>query len=558
MLSQLSIKNVAVIDKLDVDINNGVTVLTGETGAGKSIIIDSINMILGERTNKDIVRYGTDRATVQAVFTNIPKNVLDTLLEYDIECEDDIIISRTVTKDGKSTARINGVIVPISVLREISNALINIHGQHDNQALLTAKKHIDFLDAYADCDELIAEYKKIYSDMKELKSQINKLLTNEADKEHRMDLLSYQINEIEQAKLTAGEDVDLEEQREIISNAEKINTAVEIAYTNLYDNPNAQSAYDSLSIAVSSLEGISDINQELKDAYDALCSAMYTTEDVSHIIKNFGDSVEFSEAELNDIEERLDLISKLKRKYGATIPEILEFLDKAKAELSQFEKGDELLSELNKKLGDTENALKKIGEELSMRRYYKAEELSKKITTALSELNMEKAVVSISVINNGEFYDNGMDTVEFMIRTNPGEPLKPLAKIASGGELSRVILAIKSILANTDSVDTMIFDEIDTGVSGAAAAKITQKLVSIGKNKQVICITHLPQLAAAAATHYLIVKDVSGDMASTTLKELSQTEREQELARIIDGINITDIALSHAKEMLKNAQAYNV
>lgn len=552
MLNQLSIKNVAVIDKLELDLGGGMTALTGETGAGKSIIIDSINMILGERTNKDIVRYGTDKATVQAVFSDIPGGVRDALSEYEIDDEDVLIITRTVSAEGKSTARVNGMLVPLGVLREIAGGLINIHGQHDNQALLTPKKHIEFLDFYANDSRLKEEYGSIYNELKGIKRKISELETNEAEKAHRLDLLDFQIKEIDAAKLVDGEEEDLKERRDILSNAEKLNTALQEAYENLYDNPNAQSSYDMLSVAAAALSEVADINPRIKEAYDTLTAALYSCEDAAHSIKEFGDEIEFDEEELNGIEERLNTISKLKLKYGSDIGEILKYLNCAREELSEIEHGDERLLELSEKEAKLTKKLTAAGGKLSKIRRESAVALGAEITKALSELNMEKAVLEISVQSGDEFYPDGMDIVEFMISTNPGEPLKPLAKIASGGELSRVILAIKSILADSDGVGTMIFDEIDTGVSGAAAAKITMKLLKIAEgDKQVICITHLPQLAAAADNHFLIVKDSSADMASTTLKKLDCTERERELARIIDGINITDIALSHAHEMLK-------
>ncbi|MCD8391427.1 MAG: DNA repair protein RecN [Firmicutes bacterium] len=553
MLIHLSVKNVAVIKELDIDMKNGVTVLTGETGAGKSIIIDSVNMILGERASKEIVRYGEDSASVQAVFDNIPKNVTDALCENDIETEDgEIIISRRITAEGKSTARINGCVVPLSFLRSIASDLINIHGQHDNQALLTPSKHMAFLDDYAADGAELEKYREIYKKTKALKREIESLEVDEQTKQQRIDLLEYQIKEIAAANLTSGEEEELKEQRDIYANFEKINEASETAYDNLYGGENAQSAYDGISRAVSALAEIADYDPALRSVYDALSSAMYAVEDSSHELKEFNDGIEYDEQTLNDIEARLDLISKLKRKYGKDINEILEYLNKASAELAAIKTSDESLAELNAEYQKSKERLLAAGEELSRVRTEKAKELGAEITRSIHELNMENAALEVALTNDSVFHENGINTAEFMIRTNPGEPMKPLAKIASGGELSRVILAIKSIFA--DGVDTMIFDEIDTGVSGAAAMKITQKLVKIGRNKQVICITHLPQLAAAADTHYLIVKGIDGDMASTTLRELDAAERERELARIIDGSEISEIALSHAKQMLENAK----
>lgn len=554
MLNHLSIKNVAVIDSLEVAVKEGVSVLTGETGAGKSIIIDSINMILGDRANKELVRFGEEKAVVQAVF-EANKAALWLLKENDIEAEDNqIIISRRVTSDGKSVARVNGTVVTLSLLREIADCLINIHGQHDNQALLTPPKHINFLDDYADNSALMEEYCAVYAKAKSIKRQLSSLEMDEKEKMQRIDLLEYQVKEIEKANLTVGEEEDLKEQRDIAANAEKIKSAVNEAYANLYENEGSPSAYDSLSVAAGVLSEISEFNPTLKTVCDTVTEAVYTLEDAAHELRAFGDGVDFDEAALNEIEERLDLISKLKRKYGRTIEEILKFLENGKNELESIKMSDEKTAELQKEL---ERAIKELGEagkRLSESRKKSAKELQEKIERSLAELNMEKAKFCVRVETNGEFFENGMDKVEFLISANPGEPLKPLVKIASGGELSRVMLAIKSILADSDGVDTLIFDEIDTGVSGNAALKIAKKLTEIGRSKQVICITHLPQLTAAADTHYLISKNTDGALASTTLTELDAKGREEELARIIDGGDMSSLALEHAREMLKNAK----
>lgn len=554
MLNQLSIRNVAVIDKLDINLHDGVSVLTGETGAGKSIIIDSINMILGDRANKELVRYGTDKAVVQAVF-DAPKSVINVLEENDIDVEDEtVIITRQVTKEGKSVARINGMVVTLNILREISDRLINIHGQHDNQALLTPIRHITFLDAYADNEEYINRYKDILSKKREIEKKISSLEMDEQEKMQRIDLLEYQVTEIKKASLEKGEEDDLREQRDIYTNAEQITKSVNEAYMNLYEGDEIQSAYDGISIAVNEIFQISDLNPQLKSIYDTLNEIMYSLEDTAHEIKEFGETVEFDEQTLNEIEERLDLISRLKRKYGNSIEEILEYLKKAESELNDIKLSDERTNELKEELKNITKELKEKGNVLTQRRENAAKVLEENIEKSLHELNMEKSKFKVNIENDGTFYDNGMDKVEFLISTNPGEPLKPLVKIASGGELSRVMLAIKSILADSDGVDTMIFDEIDTGVSGKAAMSIAKKLAVIAKNKQVICITHLPQLTAMADNHYLIQKNTDGELASTTLKELDEEGRELELARIIDGGEVTELALSHAKQMLENAK----
>lgn len=553
MLNHLSIKNVAVIDKLEASFGEGVSVLTGETGAGKSIIIDSINMILGDRANKELVRYGTDKAVVQAVF-DAPEEVMDILAENDIDCEDgQIIITRQLTAEGKSMARINGMAVTLGILRDISDKLINIHGQHDNQALLTPVRHVEFLDAYAENEELVNEYKSLLSKKRAIERQIASLDMEEQEKMQKIDLLEYQVNEIKKASLEKGEEEDLRTQRDIYANAEQITSSVSEAYQNVYGGDEAQSAYDGISIAVNALSQISDLNPHIQSMHDTLSELMYTLEDTAHELKEFGDTVEFDEQTLNDIEERLDMISRLKRKYGGSVELVLEHLKNAERELNDIRLGDEKTEELKAELKTVTDTLAEKGRQITESRRKSAAVLESGIETALHELNMEKSKFKVNIESGGEFYDNGMDKVEFLISTNPGEPLKPLVKIASGGELSRVMLAIKSILADSDGVDTLIFDEIDTGVSGKAAHAIAKKLSAIGRGKQVICISHLPQLASMADNHYLIQKNMDGDMASTTLLELDTEGRELELARIIDGGEITELARSHARQMLKNA-----
>ncbi len=546
MLEQLTIKNVAVIDKLDVSLKDGVTVLTGETGAGKSIIIDSINMILGSRANKELVRRGTDRAEVQAVF-GMTEPVRAVLEENDIDTEDDeVIITRRVTSEGKSTARINGTVVTLNNLREIADMLINIHGQHDNQALLDPQRHIQFLDAYAHSEQAISEYRELYSRYRKTEKRIGGLRTNEQEKEQKIEFLTYQINEINAAALVPGEEEELLAARKLLENAEKINICAQKAYAHLYEFPDGMSAYDMISEAVEAVAEIEELSPELSSACEALRSAMYTVEDAAVEVRNFGSGVEFDARALDETEERLDLIHRLERKYGSTVDDILSFAKKAQAELDDIVMSDERIKELESELESIAADMNKAAEKLSVQREKAARVLEAEIESALHELNMEKARFSVKVERQRPSA-NGMDSVEFMIATNPGEALKPLVRIASGGELSRVMLAIKSILAKSDSVETMIFDEIDTGVSGSAAQKIADKLKTIGREKQVICITHLPQLAAAADNHFLIVKDVEGELASTSLEELDINGRVRELARIVGGGAAGE---EYAREML--------
>lgn len=546
MLEELTIKNIAVIDKLTVDMRRGLSVLTGETGAGKSIIIDSINMILGERANKELIRSGCDRAEVEAVF-GMDDTVKARLMEEDIDCdEDSIIISRKITADGKSTARINGTAVTLSTLRDIADLLVNIHGQHDNQALLMPSKHILFLDSFAKSESQLLEYKKLYQERTDLKKTLASINTDDTRREERIDLLSYQINEIETARLVIGEEEELIKTRDIMARAEDIKSSAQTAYAMLYENDEA-SAYDLISTALKSIEGICDVDETINKAYNALSEAMYSMEDSAHTVRDFADGVEYDPKLLDEAEERLDLLGKLKRKYGGTVEAVIEYGKTAKQELLSIENHDQYRLELEQKLVRNDCEIAECAKNLTRVRKTAGMVLSQEIEAALHELNMEKARFEVAITPK-EYATDGADNVEFLISANPGEEPKPLSKIASGGELSRVMLAIKSILAKVDGVGTMIFDEIDTGVSGSAAQKIADKLKVIAKSAQVICITHLPQLAAAADNHLLIEKDVEGDMARTTLYELDYDGRIAEVARIVGG---GDAGMEYAKSIIK-------
>lgn len=542
MLINLDIKNIALIEQLDIEIKEGMTVLTGETGAGKSIIIDAVNLLLGARTNKSLVRYGTDKARVQGLFS-VNEKIGTVLSEQGIDADgEDIVVSREITADGKSVCRINGALVPQSVLREVGSFLINIHGQQDNQALLNPSKHIDFLDGYAKTD--LTAFLELYAKRRETLKQIEALSRDEQERLGRIDLLQYQVNELEEAALKDGEKEELSEQKNIIENAEKIAVSVGEAYSLLYEE---NSAYDSISMAAAALERISGIDGHLDEIASKITDMQYVIEDCVHELKSFGDNVEYDENVLNDIEERLDLITKLERKYGGSEKAALEYMEKASAELMQLENADETVSELQEQLAVLDGKIKKEADKITKVRTTAAKKLQKEIETSLTELDMPKVKFEV-VLTDCDYTAKGADSVEFMICPNVGEPMKPLVQIASGGELSRVMLAVKSIIA--DGVDTLIFDEIDTGVSGSAAQKIAKKLSALSGGKQVICVSHQPQLAAAADNHYMIKKREEGDRTVTEIRELSKEERVSELARIIDGDNITETAINHAKEML--------
>lgn len=541
MLIGLDIKNIALIEKLNIEIKEGMTVLTGETGAGKSIIIDAVNLLLGARSNKTLVRYGEEKASVEGLF--IPSDDVNALLEEQgIEALDDLVLSRTLSADGKSVCRINGSMVSQNVLREVGACLINIHGQQDNQALLTPSKHIDFLDGYAKID--LSEYAEIFAKRKEILKKIEALSKNEEERMERIDLLRYQVDELSAAELKIGEKEEITAEKLIIENAEKIVGAISEAYSVLYEE---NSAYDSISVASKALSKISGIDGKIDDISSKITDMQYVIEDCVHELRGILDGVEYDEQVLNDMEARLDMITKLERKYGGSEEAAISYLEKAKAELSDLENADETTSALTEELSKINKKLEASGEKLTEQRKAAAKKLEKEIETALFELDMPKVKFEI-MINGVEYGPKGADGVEFMISPNPGEPLKPLVQIASGGELSRVMLAIKSII--NDGIHTMIFDEIDTGVSGSAAQKIAKKLSVLSGGRQVICVSHQPQLAATADNHYVIKKQEEGERTVTRIRELSPDERVRELARMIDGDNITETAIEHAKEML--------
>ncbi|MBE7015855.1 MAG: DNA repair protein RecN [Ruminococcaceae bacterium] len=541
MLINLDIKNIALIEQISLEAEKGMTVLTGETGAGKSIIIDAVNLLIGSRTNKGLVRYGTDKARVSGIFTS-NKEVENILFELGIDTEDDIIISRDITSDGKSVCRINGAVTPQSTLKTVGEHLINIHGQQDNQALLNPSKHIDFLDSYAKTD--LTNYQQVYSLLLTKRKELAELSKNEDDRVFKIDSLLYQLSEIGEAHLIPGEKTELSAEKNILVNAEKITLAINDARQCLYEE---SSAYDQLSASISSLESIAGYDTSIDSILEKLRDALYAVEDGVHELRRIADKIEYDENRLNEIEERLDLISKLEKKYGGSIEAVLEYEKNAAQTLEQLENADENIEALKKEIQNLEKELQKESEKITDYRKKYALILQNEIESSLKELDMPNVKFAVS-ITSSEYTAQGADTVEFMICPNAGELLKPLAEIASGGELSRVMLAIKSILA--DGADTLIFDEIDTGVSGNAALKIAKKLKKLSEKKQVICISHQPQLASVADNHIKIKKVQKENRTVTNLSVLSHDERIKEIARIIDGDEYTETAIAHAKEML--------
>lgn len=561
MLSQLHIENIAIIDCLDVFFEKGLNVLTGETGAGKSIMIDSINMALGERTSRELIRSGQDKALVEALFYVHNSSIYDVLIEYGINIEEDntLLICREISSEGKNVCRINGRLVTTSILREIGRLIVNIHGQHDNQSLLQSDKHIDFLDIYAGNEllEIKNQYKTVYQELSSLNLQINKINTNEQEREKKLDLYQFQLNEIDTAKLITSEEETLTEKRLLLNNAEKLMTAVSNAYVLLYTGgEKGISVHDGVAEALKDLGEVARYDKRLNQTYKSLEDLSFQFNELVYELRDYRQNIEYDPIMLESLEQRLDLIYKLKRKYGSTIQEILNYRDVIKQELDDFSNCEEKLLELSKKKHEAVKKLRDFAGKLSEMRLEAAQRLEEKIMKELQELDMNKTHFKVQVDKildkegKDEFSQQGCDKVEFLISTNPGEPLKPLVKIASGGEMSRIMLAIKTILADIDVVDTLIFDEVDTGVSGRAAQKVAEKLSLVAQKKQVLCITHLPQIASMADQHYLIEKTVFQDKSVAQVHKLSLQHRKKELARILGGAVITDLTLQHAEEMI--------
>lgn len=548
MLSLLHIENIAVIERADIAFNPGFNVLTGETGAGKSIVIDAISAILGERAYRDMIRTGEGKASVRAVFTGVPECswFADNGVPYDPET----VISREVYLDGKNICRVNGTLVSVSILRKLGIQLINIHGQHDSASLFDEENHLAFLDAFADNELLREDYGEKYAAVARLRKEIDSLTMDESEKLRRMETLKYQIAEIEKAELEPGEDEALEERRKLLQNAEKLSSGLNEAAECLYGGDDTDGASGLMARAEYALGRLLRFSDSFSGLHDRVADLMYQVQDVAEEVRDTRDSLNYSADELEQIEERLDTIHKLRRKYGVTCQDVLDYLDKAKKELDEIEFADDHLERLKGKLQKAEKAAWDAALALRENRKQAADALSKRILTELSQLDMPKVQFSCQ-FRELELTASGADAVAFYMTANAGEALKPLSKVASGGELARIMLAMKNVLAEKDQVATLIFDEVDTGVSGRAAQKVAEKLRSVAAHKQVLCVTHLPQLAALATAHLLIAKSERQGRTYTTVTPLDFEGRKRELARIMGGASITETTLKSAEEMLR-------
>lgn len=558
MLQSLYLENIALIEKLGIELFPGFDVLTGETGAGKSIIIDAVNFVLGERTSRDLIRNGAARAKVEAVFSlNEGDAAFAALDALGIECEgNELILSRELSAAGRNACRVNGTLVPVASLKSVSDTLVDIHGQHEHQALLDAENHISYLDAYCHAESLpiIENIDAIVSRRNELMLKRNSGFSSEREREREMDMLRYQIEEIASANLEAGEEERLNAEKTVLLNAERIRTALETAHMAL-SGAEEGSALSAMDTARRSMRDIAALNKDYETLSDKIEELYYAAEDISFVLRDTSENVESDMQRLEEIEQRLKLISDLKRKYGRTVGDVIDFGKDAKTKLNELENAEALAAELDAKLDKLKAEYNVAADELSKVRRAAGERLKRDVLNELKDLGMAKAMfdVALSDASGGEPRKGGRETAEFMLSANPGEPLKPLEKVASGGELSRIMLCFKSIFADNDRVPTLIFDEIDTGISGRTAAVVGEKMLGIAKKHQVICVTHLAQIAALADAHLMVRKYDDGKNTFVETRQLDENEKVQRIAQMMDGESDSPSALIHARELIARA-----
>ncbi len=554
MLSQLFIKNVAVIESASIDFENGFNVFTGETGAGKSILIDSINAVLGGRTSRDLVRTGENKAVVTAVFTDISEKAQRLLAElgYELEDGEELLVSREISAEGKSVCKVNMRPATASVLKQLSSVLIDVHGQHDSAVLQNPELHIGYIDSFGNTENEFSAYKEAYKNYRETERAIKKISMDDSDKAARIDMLKYQIAEIENAAIEEGEEESLLALSKRIKSSENIMELISETVSALDGTDDMEGALEGLSIAVKNAGLLSEYFPGFDGLSEKFQEMYYEFEEFANDVKNAADELDFDPELQNRTEKRLDQIFRLKRKYGGSVESLMEYYQKAVTELESIEFSEETLDELNKKLSVLQSDMEKKAERLTEKRLAAAKAFEAAVADELSYLNMPSVRFSVN-FERTDFSDSGCDNLEFYIATNAGEPLKPLAKIASGGELSRIMLSIKNVLADKDNVDTLIFDEVDTGISGSAAQKVGKKLKQVSRGRQIICVTHLAQVAAYADAHLLISKSTENGRAFTSVESLDDEGRVNELARIMGG-DITDALKKSAKELLDSSR----
>ena len=552
MLQELSIRDFAIIDEIQISFQPKMTVLTGETGAGKSIIIDALGLLAGGRGSTEFIRKGEKKAVIQGLFT-LPReaNTYNILEEYGIDSEDgQIILQRDLYRGGRNICRINGMMVNLATLRKVGETLIDIHGQNEHQELMKPENHIDLLDEYdKKTSELRIQYQVVYQNYRKLKLSMEKKEADEKAWAQRLDMLNFQVKEIEEADLKINEEDELVEEKNKLDNFQAIHDALELSYQIL--SGEKIDVVGNLGNAMNELSDVSDLSENLQEINTKISDAFYSLEDAARDISDELDSMEWNGERLNEIEERLELIHQLKRKYGDTIEDILHYHSRIEKELREMENAEQNSEKQERQLSEALEKVKELAIKLSKQRKKSAKKLEKMIHEQLSALYMDKAVFEVKFLNNSKLYSKGIDKVEFYIQTNPGEEMGPLAKIVSGGELSRIMLALKTIFSQKMGVTSIIFDEVDTGVSGRVAQAIAEKISQISNNSQVLCITHLPQVAAIADNHYYISKSVNDGRTETSLKELDEKQKIREIARMLSGSEITELTLKHAEELIK-------
>ncbi len=556
MLELLHIENIAVIEEADIEFRPGFNALTGETGAGKSIVIDAMGAVLGGRTSRDLIRTGSAKAFVSAEFSNVPTN-LPGLSENGFSPDEDgnLLLQREISSEGKNVCRINGRPLTVAQLRQIGSELLNIHGQHDGTQLLDEEQHGAYLDRFGRTDAPFTAYRKIYAAMTNLRNQINALQMDEAEKARRMDSLRFQIEELERAELQPGEEEELETRRNLLRNGEKYLSALTGADYCLNGDDDSAGAVGQLSDAEAALSGIRMLDNDVLDVYNRLGALQSEAYDLAETVRDLRSAFDFSPEELDAAESRADQLYRLKKKYGATVQDMLDYLDKCQKELDAIETADDTLIQLEQKLKKAQKEALTAGKALTEARKKAASELEARIQKELRDLDMNRVQFAIAFTEK-EPSPDGCDVIRFLMSANTGEDLKPIAKIASGGELARIMLALKNVLAEQESIGTLVFDEVDTGVSGRAAQKVAEKLAQVSRRKQVLCVTHLPQLAAMADTHFSVEKGERKGRTFTQVVLLSRERRKEELARITGGAQVTEALLESAGELLDAASAY--
>lgn len=556
MLSLLHIENIALIQSADIRFEPGFNVLTGETGAGKSIVIDSIGAVLGERTSRELIRTGAKSALVTAVFTQVPP--LPWLEENGFPTgEEELLLQRELQGDGRNVCRIDGKLVTVAQLRELGRQLLNIHGQHDGQQLLDPASHLGYLDQFGGCQPLLESYQEAYRKWHDIRREMDKLQMDEAERSRRVDTLNYQIQELERAQLKAGEDEELSARRTLLRSAGRLMEAVQSAEFALSGDEDRDGACSLIAQAEGEVQGVSSISPELSELSEKLTALRCAADDAADTLRDLSRSFDFSPGELDQVEERLDLLYRLRKKYGPTVEDMLAYLDRCRKELDQIQYADDTLARLEKELKKAQKEAVRRGEVQSQARREAAEALQARVQEELRQLDMPKVQFQTEFTPKGGeagMDETGLDEVQFLMSANLGEALKPIQKVASGGELARIMLALKNVLAEGDQIGTLVFDEVDTGVSGRAAQKVAEKMAQVARGKQVLCVTHLPQIAAMADTHFSVQKGERDGRTYTRLERLDRSQRREELARLIGGASITPSLLESAEELLRQAE----